>query len=96
MTTHMVRHCFPQARQRLKAQSMLKAARGRYPKSSRSVNSGKKMAIGGSMTDTIQAVERYMPDISAPVSQPGAPAFSKAAASQDSSLKNCSQRKAEG
>jgi len=56
--THMVRHCFPQAWHFLKAQSILKAARGRYPKSSSSVNRGKKMAIGGSITDTIQATER--------------------------------------
>ena len=57
-TTHMVRHCFPQAWHFLKAQSILKAALGRYPKSSRRVNKGKKIAIGGSMTDTIQATER--------------------------------------
>ena len=57
-TTHMVRHCFPQAWHFLKAQSILKAALGRYPKSSRRVNKGKKIAIGGSITDTIQATER--------------------------------------
>jgi hypothetical protein len=47
--------CAPALRNRL---SRLKATRGKYPKSSRKVNSGKKMAIGGSMTLTTQAVER--------------------------------------
>ena len=54
----MVRHCLPQARHFWKARSMLKAARGRYPRSSSRVNRGKKMAMGGSMTETTQARTR--------------------------------------
>ena len=73
-TTHMVRHCFPQAWHFLKAQSILKAALGRYPKSSRRVNKGKKIAIGGSITDTIQATERYTPNTRDSVSHCGQPA----------------------
>ena len=57
----MVRDCLPWAPQFLKALSRLKATRGRYPKSSRRVNSGKNMAIGGSITETTQAVVLYIP-----------------------------------
>ena len=57
----MVRHCLPQARQRLKERSMWNATRGRYPRSSRRVNRGKKMAMGGSITDTTHARTRYTP-----------------------------------
>ena len=61
---HIVRACFPQAQHFLKQRSRLKATRGRYPKSSRSVKSGKKIAIGGSITETTQARTRYIPKIS--------------------------------
>ena len=48
---HMVRDCLPCAPQHLKAWSRLNAILGRYPKSSSNVNNGKKIAIGGSITD---------------------------------------------
>ena len=54
----VVRHCLPQARQRRKAGSMLNAIRGRYPKSSSRVKRGKKIAMGGSITETTQASTR--------------------------------------
>ena len=60
----IVRACFPQAFALLKYLSRLNAARGRYPTSSRSVNNGKKIAIGGSMTDVTQLSTRYTPSIS--------------------------------
>lgn len=52
---HMVRACLPQARAFWKAWSSTKATRGRYPKSSSRVKRGKKIAIGGSMTEITQA-----------------------------------------
>ena len=70
----MVRHCFPQAQHFLKAQSMLKAALGRYPRSSRSVKSGKKMAMGGSITETIHAVNAVHESLHEP---PGGPECQK-------------------
>ena len=48
---HIVSACFPQALHFLKHLSRLNAILGRYPKSSKSVKSGKKIAIGGSITD---------------------------------------------
>ena len=50
----------------------MNATRGRYPASSSRVNSGKKMAIGGSITDTTHATVRYMPSTAAPCSHHGA------------------------
>ncbi len=55
---HMVSACFPQARHRWKPLSRLKAMRGRYPESSNKVKSGKKIAMGGSMTETTHASVR--------------------------------------
>ena len=49
---HIVSACFPQAPHFSNGRSILQAARGRYPRSSSNVNSGKKIAIGGSITDT--------------------------------------------
>ena len=46
--------------------------------SSSSVNSGKKIAIGGSMTETTQPVPRSAPLMSAPDSQAGTPQESEA------------------
>ena len=43
---HMVRHCLPQVLAFWKAWSITKATLGRYPRSSSSVNRGKKMAMG--------------------------------------------------
>ena len=50
----MVRACLPQALALLKNLSRLKAALGRYPTSSSRVKSGKKIAIGGSITEVTQ------------------------------------------
>ena len=55
---HMVRACRPWAPARWKKWSRLKATRGRYPASSSKVNRGKKMDMGGSITDTTQATVR--------------------------------------
>ena len=51
---HIVIICFPVQQHFLKKPSILNAILGRYPKSSKKVNKGKKIAIGGSITDTIQ------------------------------------------
>ena len=48
----MVRACLPQEAHFLNILSRLKATLGKYPKSSKSVNSGKNIAIGGSITET--------------------------------------------
>ena len=50
----------------------LNAILGRMPKSSRRVNNGKNIAIGGSITDTTQATVLYMPLIKTPESHEGA------------------------
>ena len=52
---HMVSACFPQDPAFWKKRSRLKARRGRYPKSSNKVNKGKKIIMGGSMTDVTHA-----------------------------------------
>ena len=70
----MVRACLPQARHFLKVRSRLNATRGRYPRSSSSVNRGKKIAMGGSITDTTHASTRYTPSTSRPFTHTGAPA----------------------
>ena len=62
----VVRACFPQAWQPLKQRSRLKATRGRYPKSSRRVKSGKNMAMGGSITEITHAKTLYTPRSSGP------------------------------
>jgi hypothetical protein len=53
--------------------SRLNATRGRYPKSSSIVNSGKNIAIGGNITAITQAVARYIPSIRTPSSHQGRP-----------------------
>ena len=58
---HIVRACFPHAPAALKLLSRLNATRGRYPKSSSKVKSGKKIAIGGSITETTQLNTRQTP-----------------------------------
>ena len=68
----MVSACFPQARALQKGLSRLKAMRGRYPRSSRSVKRGKKIAIGGSITDTTQDNTRQIPSKRRLMSQEGA------------------------
>ena len=52
---HIVKDCFPHAEHFLNGLSRLYAILGKYPESSRSVKRGKKMAMGGSMTDTTEA-----------------------------------------
>ena len=51
---HIVIICLPVHKHFLKKPSILKAILGRYPKSSKKVNNGKNIAIGGSITATIQ------------------------------------------
>lgn len=75
---HIVKLCLPWAPDLWKKWSRLKATRGRYPASSNSVNKGKKIAIGGSITDTTQATVRYIPSTSAPSSHQGALAACRA------------------
>ena len=58
---HIVSACLPQAWHLWKQWSRLNATLGRYPRSSSSVNNGKNIAIGGSITDTTQAATRYTP-----------------------------------
>ena len=58
---HIVKACFPHALHFLNTLSILKAIRGKYPTSSSSVNSGKKIAIGGSITATTQERTLYPP-----------------------------------
>ncbi len=53
---HMVRACLPQVRALQNAWSRLKATRGKYPTSSKSVKMGKKIAIGGNMTEIMDAI----------------------------------------
>ena len=48
---HMVIICFPLQHAFLKKPSILNAILGKYPKSSNMVNKGKKIAIGGNITD---------------------------------------------
>ena len=54
----MVSACFPHAPECLKYLSSVKAILGRYPTSSKMVNSGKNIAIGGSITETTHASVR--------------------------------------
>ena len=51
---HMVSACLPEVQAHLKHLSKLNAIRGKNPKSSKIVNNGKNIAIGGSITETIQ------------------------------------------
>ncbi len=52
---HIVSACFPHALHFLKHLSKLKDTLGKNPKSSKSVNNGKKIAIGGNITETTHA-----------------------------------------
>ena len=83
---HIVNACLPWAHAFLKKRSRLKAIRGRYPKSSKRVNMGKKIAIGGSITDITQANVRYTPKTRMPWSHPGEPDQTK-----NSVKRSCSQ-----
>ena len=49
---HIVNACFPEEQHFLKQLSKLNAILGKYPRSSNNVNNGKKIAIGGSITET--------------------------------------------
>lgn len=48
---HIVNACFPEEQHFLKHLSKLNAILGKYPRSSIKVNNGKKIAIGGSITE---------------------------------------------
>lgn len=61
---HIVNACFPEVQHFLKHLSKLKAILGKYPKSSKKVNKGKNIAIGGSITETTQVKVLYIPFIS--------------------------------
>ena len=74
---HIVRHCLPWQQAFLNIWSRLNATLGRYPKSSRRVNKGKKIAIGGNITDTTQARLLYTPKLSISFSHIGAFKLSK-------------------
>src|SRR5699024_10911716 len=52
---HMIRAWLPKAQHFLKYLAMVDAILGKYPKSPKSVNIGKKIAIGGSITEITQA-----------------------------------------
>ena len=54
----IVRACFPWAPAFLNKLSRLNATRGKYPKSSKRVKSGKNIIIGGNMTLITQAMAR--------------------------------------
>lgn len=68
---HIVSACFPEVHAFLKNPSKLKAILGKYPKSSKIVNKGKNIAIGGSITAVTQASVLYMPYIKTSISQFG-------------------------
>ena len=50
---HIVIICFPVQQHFLKKPSILNAILGKYPKSSKNVNKGKNIAMGGSITEII-------------------------------------------
>ena len=82
---HIVSACLPQAPQRRRAPSVLKAMRPTRPKSSASVNSGKKIAMGGSMTAMTEKVVCKTPPMSGAVSHFGiGSAYSAVSALQNS------------
>ena len=68
---HMVIICFPVQQHFLKKPSILNAILGKYPKSSKKVKRGKKIAIGGSITETTQVRVWYTPEINISESQEG-------------------------
>ena len=63
---NIVRDCFPLVPDLAKNLSILNATLGKYPKSSKSVNSGKKIAIGGSITATTHERVLNIPSINKP------------------------------
>ena len=68
-----VNTCLPHVRALQNTWSRLNAMRGKYPMSSKQVKRGKKIAIGGSMTDTTDASTFHPPSISMARSHSGAP-----------------------
>src|SRR5665648_1010310 len=70
--------------------------RGRYPESSKSVNRGKKIAIGGNITAITQADVRYTPKTRTPCTQAGAPIHWNQRVSWFWKAKNQVARNAEG
>ena len=93
---HIVRACFPWQPALRKQLSRSKAMRGRKPASSKSVNSGKKMAIGGSMTATTHATVRYIPSASAPRSHGDTPSEPSSAEKGSCSENSHLESRAEG
>ena len=93
---HIVKACFPQAQLFLKKLSKLKAILGRYPKSSKSVKSGKKIAIGGNITDKTQAKVLYIPFTKSPSTQEGKPKDKRSMLSFFSRKKRPLARSSEG
>ena len=67
----IVRLCLPWVPHLAKNLSRLNAILGRYPESSISENRGKKIAIGGSITETTQLRVVYTPSIIIPLTKPG-------------------------
>ena len=96
MPMHIVSACLPQLCERRKQRSTLNASRGRKPTSSSSVNSGKKMAIGGSITATTQPVVRKAPSASSARSGSGAPRAFSSDESSPSRKVNSRMRSCEG
>ena len=70
---HIVSDCLPQALQHANGLSKLKAIRGKTPKSSKRVKSGKNIAIGGSITETTQPKARKPPETSISLKKLGTP-----------------------
>ena len=68
---HIVSACFPDVQAFLKKPSKLKAILGKYPKSSKIVNNGKNIAIGGSITAVTQPKVLNIPYINTPINQSG-------------------------
>ena len=60
------------------------------------MNSGKKIAIGGSITDTTHASTRYAPSASSPHSQSGAPSTASSAFSAVSPRESSRESSSDG
>ena len=67
----IVSACFPQVLHFLNIPSTLNAILGKYPISSKIVNSGKNSAIGGNITETTQANTLYTPWVNASLTKLG-------------------------
>ena len=72
----IVSDCLPQALQHANGLSKLKAIRGKTPKSSKRVKSGKNIAIGGNMTETTHETVLKTPNIKRSCNQMGGSRYS--------------------